>query len=104
MRLPVLAMLALSTLLYADVAGKFAGTWTSGGSGNGGELHMQFTSGGNGEWTSQSSFTIEGQEIKTQQVSVKVTGDDLEVVFAYDIQGAKLHSTMKGTLSGDKIK
>ena len=97
-------LLAFSTLLYADVTGSFAGTWASGSSGSGGAIHMTFTPSAAGEWQAQSSFTYQGQEVKTSPVSVKITGDQVVVVFEYDIDGAKLHSTMRGTLTGDTVK
>jgi hypothetical protein len=104
MRLLAVAVVAFTALLYADVAGKFAGTWTSGANSNSGDLRMSFTGSGSGDYAAQSSFTYQGQEIKTAPVSVKITGDQVEVVFSFDIEGAKLHSTMRGTLTGDKIK
>jgi hypothetical protein len=104
MRLLALSLVAFLGLLYADVTGKFAGTWTSGSSGSGGALQMTFAPAANGDWTASSSFTYQGQEVKTVPVSVKITADRVEVVFAYDFGDAKLHSTMTGTLASDTIK
>lgn len=103
MRVLALLLVTFAALAYADVTGKFAGTWTSAASGNGGDLRLAITPGASGEWTAQSSFTYQGQEVKTEPLSVKVEGDRVEVVFGYDLADAKLHSTMRGVLSGDKI-
>ncbi|MCU1261656.1 MAG: hypothetical protein JWO80_4541 [Bryobacterales bacterium] len=103
MRVLALLLVAFAALVYADVTGKFAGTWTSGASGNGGDLQMAISPGASGEWTARSSFTYQGQEVKTEPLSVKIEGDRVEVVFGYDIGDAKLHSTMRGVLSGEKI-
>lgn len=65
---------------------------------------MSFIPGANADWMAASSFTYQGQEVKTKPVSVKIEGDRVEVVFAYDFGDAKLHSTMTGTLTGDTMK
>lgn len=104
MRLLALSFIACLALLSADVSGKFTGSWTSRSSGNSGALYMTFTPGADGAWTAESSFTIQGQEVKTKPVSVKISGDQVNVVFAYDIAEAKLHSIMTATLTGDAMK
>lgn len=99
-----LSLVVFVSLLAAEAAGKFTGTWTSSSSGSNGALTIALAPGSSGEWTATSSFTYQGQEVKTLPVSVKVTGDQVEVVFSYDLGDAKLHSDMKATLTGDTLK
>ena len=98
------AALIFAILAYAEVAGTFSGTWTSGANGPGGDIRIAFTPAPPGEYQARSSFTYQSQEVKTTPVSAKVDGNQVVVVFQYDLGGAKLQSTMRGTLTGDKIQ
>ena len=97
-------LLLMAGALCADVTGRYSGTWTSDATGGGGKIEMSFEPGASGEWNSTSSFTYQGQEVRTKTVSSKVTGDQIEVIFEYDIDGLTLRSKMLGSLSGSTIK
>ena len=87
----------------AAVGGKYAGTW-SGASGAGGDLKMSFTSGADGKWTAEVSFTFAGETVPCKVKSVSVDGDKVEVVYEFDLGGVQLQSTATGQLSGNKME
>ena len=94
----------LACAAWGDTAGRYTGTWTSAASGEGGKIEVTLTPAASGAWSAESSFTYHGQDVKTKPVSVKVEGDQIDVVFEYDLDGALLHSRLQGAVAGKTIK
>ena len=96
----ILSALTLILCLSAQAPGSYSGTWSSGSSGSSGKLTLVFGEKG----LSASSFTIQGQEVKTKPISSKANGDLVEFTFEYDIDGNLLRSRMEGTIDGHSLK
>ncbi|MDQ6678019.1 MAG: hypothetical protein M3Z09_12045 [Acidobacteriota bacterium] len=92
--------LPLALLVLAGTAGNYTGTWTSDASGSGGKLMLTFS----GTDLTQASFSYQGQDVKTKPVSLKIIGNQVDVIFEYDLNGSVLRSRMTGTLTGKTIK
>ncbi len=103
-RSALLALLLIALPLAADplAAGKYTGKWegTSGGSG---DFHMTLASAEADKWTAEVKFTLGGQEVKCTVKSISVADSKLRVVYAFDLQGNALESTVEGELNGKKL-
>jgi len=95
-----LSLLSFALLVFAGATGRYTGTWTSDASGSGGKLAITIS----GTDLTQASFTFQGQDVKTKPISLKIDGDQVEMSFEYDLDGAVLRSRMTGTLTGKTIK
>jgi uncharacterized protein involved in outer membrane biogenesis len=85
------------------LAGEFSGQW-NGENGASGALKLKFTLGKDSVWTSEATFTFEGVEVPTIAKSLRVDGDKIEVVFAWEVQGTAASSTLKGKRNGDELE
>jgi hypothetical protein len=93
--------LVLLACAFADdksIAGRYAGEWKSGSSGNGGGLH--FTLEGPETWKCELSFALDGGEVKTVMREVKVQDTKVEFTYDFELQGATLRSHLKGDWNG----
>lgn len=102
-RYAVLGLLAFSLPLIAEpvVPGKYAGKW-EGVSGGSGDFKLTLASEGS-KWTGNVLFTLGGQEVKCTVKSLTVNDSKLRVVYAFDLQGNALESTIEGDMSGSKL-
>jgi hypothetical protein len=82
-------------------AGTYKGTYTGGA--GGGDLHMTLKADGKGGLTGDVGFTVAGEEVAVKMASMKVDGSKLQMVWEFDLQGAKLQSASEGTLSGTTL-
>jgi len=64
---------------------------------------MTLTSAPEGKWSAEIAFTLQGQVVKCTIKSLTVDGSKLKAVYAFDLQGYDLESTIEGELSGDKL-
>ena len=99
-----LSLLGSFCILAADLAGTYKGSY-SGSAGASGDFVVSLTQTG-GDWKSEVTFTLGGQDVKTKITSLKVDGAKLRIVYEFDLQGTALESTVtgqlnEGTLSGD---
>lgn len=81
--------------------GTYKGTYT--GAGGGGDIHLTLKPDGKGGFSAEVGFTIMGEEVPAKITSMKVDGAKIEMVYDFDLQGAKLQSAMQGTLSGKTL-
>lgn len=102
-RILLVALLAVGTLSSADnlAAGKFSRKWE--GSTASGEFRMTLTSAPEGKWSAGIMFTLDGQDVKCTVKSLTVVGSKLKAVYAFELQGYDLESTIEGELTGDKL-
>jgi len=91
----------ISSAADALAAGKYAGKWE--GSSASGEFRMMLTSAPEGKWSADIVFTLDGQAVKCTVKSLTVAGSKLKAVYAFDLQGYDLESTIEGELSADKL-
>ncbi|HLN04278.1 MAG TPA: hypothetical protein VK335_33635 [Bryobacteraceae bacterium] len=102
-RILLVALLTVGISSAADAlaAGKYAGKWE--GSSASGEFRMMLTSAPEGKWSADIVFTLDGQAVKCTVKSLTVAGSKLKAVYAFDLQGYDLESTIEGELSADKL-
>jgi len=82
-------------------AGAYAGKWNS--DQQSGDLHFTLTKATDGSWTGEAGFTNDQGEVAAKVKSVKVDGDELEIVITFDDGGAPMHAALKGKRTSDKI-
>ena len=100
-----LSLVGSFCIFAAGLAGTYKGTY-SGSSGASGDFVVSLTQADNGEWKSEVTFTLGGQDVKTKITSLKVDGAKVKIVYEFDLQGTVLESTVtgelnEGTLGGD---
>jgi hypothetical protein len=89
-------------IFAAGLAGTYKGTY-SGSSGASGEFVVSLTQAENGEWKSEVTFTLGGQDVKTKITSLKVDGSKITIVYEFDLQGTALESTITGELNAGAL-
>jgi hypothetical protein len=99
-RLALLFFGLLCPLLGAIPPGTYIGTWSGAASG---EFRMKLTTGDDGKLNAEVMFTMGTNEVQTKIVSLKVDGDQLNVVYQYDLQGTKLQSDVRGELKDNTL-
>ena len=82
-------------------AGTYKGTYT--GAGGAGDIHLTLKADTKGGFSAEVGFTIMGEEVPGKITSLKVDGAKIEMVYDFDLQGAKLQSAIQGTLSGKTL-
>src|SRR3981081_1968143 len=102
MRSLMLGLVASFFLFAAGLAGTYKGTY-SGSAGARGGFVVSLTQAENGEWKSEVTFTLGGQDVKTKITSLKVDGAKVKIVYEFDLQGTALESTIAGELSGGAL-
>ncbi len=102
MRSIVLCLVASFILFAAGLAGTYKGTY-SGSAGASGDFVVSLTQADSGEWKSEVTFTLGGQDVKTKITSLKVDGSKVTIVYEFDLQGTVLESTITGELSGGAL-
>jgi hypothetical protein len=102
MRLLPLWLAAWFILWAAELAGTYKGTY-SGSSGASGDFVVSLSQVGNGEWKSEVTFTLGGQDVKTKITSLTVDGSKVKIVYEFDLEGTVLESTVTGERSGSTL-
>ena len=92
----VLLLMTCSLLMAAGET--FTGKWASSQNGSGGTLRMKLTP------EPEVSFTIGGEDVKTKVSSSKITGENFDIEYDFEVQGYRLRSHAKGTIKGDKMQ
>lgn len=95
-----LFLLLSSVVVLASPAGNYVGKWV--GSNAEGVIKIALTQ-DKGEWKAEVSFTYADTEIKCKTVSVKVTGDKLDLVYTFEIAGMQAQSTVTGDIKGEEM-
>jgi len=95
----VLVLMAAALAADRDLAGRFAGEWTSGSSGNGGPIQFALEQAG-AAWKCDLTFGLDNGEVKTTMREVKLQDAKLELVYDFEVQGAALRSRVKGEWDG----
>jgi hypothetical protein len=85
-------------IFAAGLAGTYKGTY-SGSSGASGDFVVSLTQAESGDWKSEVTFTLGGQDVKTKITSLKVDGSKVTIVYEFDLQGTALESTITGELN-----
>ena len=96
--------IALAMTLFAaekDLAGVYTGKW-SGASGAAGDVRIALAL-SDGKLAPDVRFTIGSTEVKTKVTHV-VDGMKLEMKYEFDLNGVRLESTIRGTLSGEVLE
>lgn len=102
MRALMLLLVASFILFGQNLAGTYKGSY-SGSSGASGDFVISLSQADNGEWNSEVTFTLGGQDVKTKITSLKVDGSKLTVAYQFDLQGTALESTVNGELNGSTL-
>jgi len=102
MRSLILGLVASFFLFAAGLAGTYKGTY-SGSAGASGDFVVSLTQAENGEWKSEVTFTLGGQDVKTKITSLKVDGSKVTIVYEFDLQGTALESTITGELNAEAL-
>lgn len=102
MRALIPGLLASLLLFAQSLAGTYKGSY-SGSAGASGDFVISLTQGDNGDWKSEVSFTLGGQDVKTKITALQVDGSKLRVVYEFDLQGTALESTVTGELTGSTL-
>jgi hypothetical protein len=102
MRTFMLCLVASFLLFAAGLAGTYKGTY-SGSAGASGDFVVSLTQAENGEWKSEVTFTLGGQDVKTKITSLKVDGSKVTIVYEFDLQGTALESTITGELNSGAL-
>jgi hypothetical protein len=95
------AAVAKPTQSAATLAGDYAGKW-KGENEAGGNVRLTLKQ-TDGKWAAEAVFSYEGTDIPTTTKSLKVDGNAIELVIAWEVQGVSSTSTLKGELKGDTI-
>lgn len=95
-----LTLAALAAIAEPVASGQYLGKWEGGSSS--GEMRLQMQQ-ADGQWKATVSFTIAGQDVPCTVKSIAVDGEKLKVVYAFDIQGNRLESTLEGAMKGAKL-
>lgn len=98
-----IVFLAMASTLFAISPGKYAGKW-QGASGASGEFRLTLTQAEEGKWTAEVSFAFGGQDVKCKVKSVRVEGEQVGVVYSFDLQGFELESTIEGKAAGNRLE
>src|SRR5690349_11884527 len=77
-----------------DLAGRYAGEWKSGASGNGGAIRLTLEAAGGG-WKSEVTFALDGADVKTTMREVKVQDGKIELAYDFEVQGVTARSRIK---------
>lgn len=93
-------LLATAFVHAAGVAGSFSGDWT--GTAASGDFRIKIAE-SDGRAVFEVSFTIGGQEVKTQVTSGKVEGERLEATYEFTLGEQKLQSAITGRLAGSQL-
>ncbi len=104
MAMAVMAIGVMALPAAADdklAAGSYKGTYTGGG--GSGDIHLTLKADGKGGLTAEVGFTIEGAEVAGAITTLKINGAKIQLVYDFDLQGAKLQSAIEGTLSGKTL-
>jgi hypothetical protein len=101
MRRLSICLVILMAILAADpdLAGRYAGEWKSGSSGNGGAIRFTLETAGD-TWKCDLSFGLDGGDVKTVMREVKVQGTKVEFTYDFDVQGLTLRSHVMGEWNG----
>jgi len=97
--------IALAITLFAaekDLAGVYTGKW-SGSSGAAGDVRIALTL-SDGRLKPNVMFTMGSTQVKTKVTRVAVDGMKLEMKYEFDLNGVRLESTIRGTLSGEVLE
>ncbi|MEO6005213.1 MAG: hypothetical protein ABIZ04_21875 [Opitutus sp.] len=84
----------------SSLAGSYKGTWGNGT--DGGQLRLKLAQDGP-NWTAVCTFTFDDAEIPTRTKSVNVSGQKLELVVQWEMQGSPGESRIAGELNGAKL-
>lgn len=98
----MLGLLGSFCILAAGLAGTYRGTY-SGSSGASGDFVVSLTQAESGDWKSEVTFTLGGQDVKTKITSLKVDGAKVTIVYEFDLQGTALQSTVTGELTAGSL-
>jgi hypothetical protein len=106
-RIILMAIVAVAAGVIASPAqeklapGNYKGTYTGGA--GGGDLRLALKADGKGGLTGEVGFTVGGEEVAVKMTSMKVDGSKVQMIWEFDLQGAKLQSASEGTLSGKTL-
>jgi hypothetical protein len=99
----VLLAVSAAALFGEGLAGSYKGSW-SGSSGASGDFRITLSSAGEGQWKAEVTFSFSGEDVKTKVTSVDVDGDQVKIVYQFDLQDNKLESTVRGRLNGKTLE
>lgn len=83
--------------------GQYAGSW-SGAAGGSGKIRLTLTQAEGAPWSAKAEFTLDGTTVPCKVQTVSVTEDKVQVSYDFELQGARLRSTLNGTASGSTLK
>jgi hypothetical protein len=95
MRVPFALLLSACLLLAAD---SFSGKWSSSQNDAEGTIDIQLAE------PAVVTFTLRGQEVKTKVLALKKEASGIQMRYEFDLDGARLISTLTGKITGDKFE
>ena len=100
---PSLVAAEISTPAAISLAGTFSGRWL-GQNEVGGDLRFKFSPGTDAPWTADVLFVYEGTDVHAKTQSVQISGNKVEVVITWEIQGTAAASKLMGELKTDQLE
>lgn len=86
-----------------NFAGEFAGEW-HGLDQSTGAVRLKIAPGKDSTWTGSVVFTYGPADIPTTIKSVRVDGNKVEAVFAWEVEGTAASTKLVGELKGDQLE
>ena len=87
----------------ANFAGEFAGEWR-GQDQSTGAMRLKIVPGKDSAWTGSVVFTYGTADVPTTIKSVRVDGNKVEAVFAWEVEGTAASTKLVGELKGDQLE
>lgn len=87
----------------AKVAGEYAGEW-HGLDQSTGAVRLKIAAGANATWTGSVVFTYGTMDVPTTIKSVRVDGNKVEAVFAWEVEGTAATTKLTGELKDDQLE
>lgn len=83
-------------------AATYKGQWA--GASGGGDIHVTFKAGADGNLTPDVGFTLGGQDVTCKVLSFKMDGAKFTMVYEFDAQGNILQSATEAVVKGKTIE
>lgn len=101
-----LVLAVCATVLPAQSIGEgtYSGKYKGATESATGDIRITFSKSAEGRWVTESSFTVQGQDVKCKTTEVSVTEAKLKHVCVWEAQGYVLETTLNGEASGGKLE
>jgi hypothetical protein len=97
------AAVAAPAKAATSLAGEYAGKW-KGENEVSGNLRLKLSQGADSKWAADAVFAYEGTDIATTTKSLKVEGNAIELVIAWEIQGVSSSTKLTGEFKDGSLE